>query len=156
MAGECWGLVSSEDNRGVEGEADAEGGGAVAEELVEVGAAQAEAGEVGEVGGDAGIGVGESDSREGEAFGIGEDAQGGEGAARFGQESFAAGLVDGGMAGVGEEDVSTAEAEGDGGGKAGGSGPGDEYVTVVVIVSLTVDRADGIRDSEKRVISGAF
>ena len=132
MTGECGGLVGSKDNRGIEGEADAEGGGAVAEELVEVGAAQAEAGEVGEVGGDAGIGVGESDSGEGEAFGIGEDAEGGEGAARFGQESFAAGLVDGGMAGVGKEDVGAAEAEGDGGGEASGSGSGDEYVAVMV------------------------
>ena len=43
LAGECGGLVGSEDNRGVEGEADAEGGGAVAEELMEVGAAQTEA-----------------------------------------------------------------------------------------------------------------
>ena len=125
------GAGCSEENRGVEGEADAEGGGAVAEELMEVGAAQAEAGEVG------------SWRRRGHwrrrrrfrrrgAFGIGGDAEGGEGAARFGHESFAAGLVDGGMASVGEEDVSAAEAEGDGGGESGRSGTGDEYVTVVV------------------------
>ena len=55
-------------NGRVEGETDAEIGGTVAEHLVKRGAAEAEAGKGGEVGGSADVGVGERDAGEGEAI----------------------------------------------------------------------------------------
>ena len=81
MAGERGGLVGAKDDRGVEGEADAERGCAFAEELVERGSPEADSGEGGEAGGDASVGVGEGDAGEREAVRIGIDSEGGEGAA---------------------------------------------------------------------------
>jgi hypothetical protein len=141
LTGEAGGLARVKDDRGVEGKADAERGGAVAEELVESGATEASAVDGGEVGGDTAVGVGESDACEGEAVGVGEDAEGGEGAARFGHESLAAGFVDRGTASVGEEDVGAAKAEGDGGGESGRTCSGDEYVTVVVTHDSSAQRS---------------
>jgi len=125
------GLVGG--RRGVPGEADAQFFGAVEKEGVEGGAADADAGAIGEVSGDAGLIGGEGDAGEfGTAAGVDLDAELGESGAGVGHESFAAGFVDGRAAGVGEEDVGSALAEGDGGGEARGSGSGDEDVTVIV------------------------
>jgi hypothetical protein len=49
-------------------------------------------------------------------MGVDLDAELGECVAGVGHEAFAAGFVDGGVQGVGEEDVCAALAEGDGGG----------------------------------------
>jgi len=100
---------------------------------VEGGAADSYAWAGGEVGGDAGLVGGEGDAFEfGSVAGFDLDAELGEGEAGVGHEAFAAGFVDGGTEGVGDEDVGAAPAEGDGGGEARGSCSGDEYVTVVV------------------------
>jgi hypothetical protein len=133
FAGEGGGLVWLEDDGGVPGEADAQFFGAVEKEGVEGGAADADAGAIGEVSGDAGLIGGEGDAGEfGTAAGVDLDAELGESGAGVRHESFAAGFVDGRAAGVGEEDVGSALAEGDGGGEARGSGSGDEDVTVIV------------------------
>jgi hypothetical protein len=76
---------------------------------------------------------GEGDAFEfGSVAGLDLDAELGEGLAGVGHEAFAAGFVDGGTEGVGEEDVGAALAEGDGGGQACGACSGDAHVTVVV------------------------
>jgi hypothetical protein len=99
-------------------EADAETGGAVEEDLVEDGAADASSGSLGEhgLGGD-GIGrfliAEETDAAQWMVFGFAEDlieigdADGGEGFQRVGHEAFAAGFVDGGLHGVDDFDVKT-------------------------------------------------
>jgi hypothetical protein len=132
LTGEGRGLVRVQDNRRVEREAHAEGGRAVAEKLVQRGATQANAGESGEARADAGLGICERNAGEGEALGFGEDAEAGESTSCSGQQTFTAGLIDGGVTGVGNEDVGAAEAECYGGGESGRSSSGDEYVTVVV------------------------
>jgi hypothetical protein len=133
FAGEGGGLVWLEDDGGVPGEADAQFFGTVEKEGVEGGAADADAGAIGEVSGDAGLIGGEENAGEGRAAaGIDLDAELGEGMAGIGHESFAAGFVDGRAAGVGEEDVGSALADGDGCGEARGAGSGDEDVTVRV------------------------
>jgi hypothetical protein len=115
FAGEGGGLVFPENDWGVPGEADAQLFGAVEEEAVESGAADADASADWEVGGDAGLAGGEEDAGEfGSVVGLEMDTELSEGAAGVGHESFAAGLVDGRAAGVSEEDVGAAEAEGDG------------------------------------------
>lgn len=114
-AGKGGGLVFPENDWGVPGEADTQFFGAVQEEAMEGGAADADAAAGWEFSGDAGLGGGEEDAGEfGSAVGLEMDAELGEGVAGVGHEAFAAGFVDGRAAGVGEEDVGTAEAEGDG------------------------------------------
>jgi hypothetical protein len=90
-----------ENDAGIEGEAHAEGGGAVAEQLAENCAAQSEAREGRELGGYVGLGVGEGDACKREAVRVGKDAEGSKSASRAGHEPFAARLVDGRMARVG-------------------------------------------------------
>ena len=99
---------------------------------MEGGAADADAGGGGEIGGDARLIGGEGDAGEfGAAAGVDVDAEVGEGVASGGHESFATGFVDGWAASVGEQDIGAALAEGDGSGEACGSGSGDEHVTVI-------------------------
>ncbi len=138
LVGEGGGLVWFEDDRGVPGEAHAEFGGAVEEQAVQAGAAEAYScccfsGIGCEVGGDAGLTCGEGYAGEGGAVvGFEGDAELGEGVTRVGHDAFAAGLVDGGPLGVGDEYVRAAKAKADGGGETGGAGSGNEYVTSVV------------------------
>ncbi len=146
LAGKRGGLAMLENDGAAPREADPDFGGSFTEERVQGGAAKAEAGTGGEVGGDAGAIRGEGDAGEGDAFAFNRNAEGSEGNERVGEKAFAAGLVDGGADGVREEDVGAAQAEGDGGGEARGSSAGDENVTVVV----THDRrsALGVQRSE--------
>jgi hypothetical protein len=137
-------LAGSEDDGRPEGEADAESGGAFAKELVKGGASDSDAGEGGEIGADAGVGVGEGDAGEGQTVRFVGDAEGGEGAARGGHEALAAGLVDGRLAGIGEQDVGAAQAKGNGGSEAGGPCTGDEHVTVVVTHTPALARGDEV------------
>jgi hypothetical protein len=100
---------------------------------VEGGAADANTAAAGEVGGDAGVMGGKGDAGElGAVARLEADAELGEGGAGIGHEAFAARLVDGGLEGVGEENVGAALAQSDSGGEARRTGTDDAYVTVVV------------------------
>jgi hypothetical protein len=112
----------------------AEGGGAIEEELMEEGSAQASTCGCGEgcLGADRGagaIGVEETDSAEGGAFDGGEvDSEIGEGGYGVRHEALAAGFVDGGLHAVGDFYGETALCSSDGTGEAGGTSSGDEDV----------------------------
>ncbi|HVT97105.1 MAG TPA: hypothetical protein VHE33_06330 [Acidobacteriaceae bacterium] len=108
-------LAGAEDDRRMEGEAHAEGGGSVAKKLVEGGATHAQASEIGEIGRDTRVGIDERDSGEGEALEIGEHAESSEGAPSVRHKTFAARFIDGSLAGVGDEDIGSTETECDSG-----------------------------------------
>jgi hypothetical protein len=111
-------------------EADAETGGAVEEDLMEDGAADAASGSLRE-GGLRGDGVTgrrvaeEADAAQDMVFGLAQgsievgEADGGEGLERVGHEAFAAGFIDGGLHGVDDFDVKTLTRGGDGTGESG-------------------------------------
>jgi hypothetical protein len=111
-------------------EADAEADGAVEEDLVKDGAADAAAGRLGEGGLD-GEGIGkrviadEADAAQEMIFGFTQDlleigeADGCKGFERVGHEAFAAGFIDGGLHGVDDLDVKALAGCGDGRGQSG-------------------------------------
>jgi hypothetical protein len=107
-------LAGAEDDRRMEGEAHAEGSGSVAKKLVEGRATDAQAGEIREIGRDTTVDINEGDAGEGKGVRIGEDAESSEGAPGVGHNAFAAGFIDGSLAGIGDEDIGSTEAERDG------------------------------------------
>jgi len=122
-----------EDDGGVPGEADAQFFGAVEKEGVEGGAADADAGAIGEVSGDAGLIGGEGDAGEfGTAAGVDLDAELGESGAGVGHESFAAGFVEGGRRASARRTSAPRWRRAMAAAEARGSGSGDEDVTVIV------------------------
>jgi hypothetical protein len=119
---------------GLPTEADAEGGGAIEQELMELDAAHASTCGRGEgcLSADWGagvIGAEETDSAEGSAFCCGQvDSESGEGGYGVGHEAFAAGFVDGRRHAIGDFYGETLLGGGDGTGQAGGTSSGDEDV----------------------------
>src|ERR1017187_678674 len=94
---------------------------------MEVGAADADAGAAGKAGVDAMDRVREADAAEGIPVGWGErDAELGEGLARIRHEALAAGLVDGGRAGLDDGAIDSALAQRYGGSETGGATADDQ------------------------------
>jgi hypothetical protein len=120
-------------------EADAEAGGAVEQELVENGAADAAsgAGREGSLGGGGVCGrhlvVEESNAAEGSGFDLAEvfvevEAEGSERGEGVGHEAFAAGFVDAGLHSVDDLDLEALIGGGDGAGQTGRSCTYDENI----------------------------
>jgi hypothetical protein len=121
-------------------EADAEAGGAVEQDLVEDGAADASSGILGEPGlGGEVIGRGliadETDAAQAMVFGFAQDlieigeADGCKGFERVGHETFAAGFIDGWLHGVDDFNVKTLACGGDGTSQSGWASADDQDIT---------------------------
>ena len=103
--------------------------GVIHHQVVQSGAAQAEAVAIGETRFDAGLAVGETNAAEGMSTGgLQVDAERAGGGQAIGHDAFTAGLVDGRNGAIGESDVEAAAARGDGGGEPSRSAADDEQV----------------------------